>query len=236
MERAQHLESVGILAGGLAHDFNNVLSAVSGYITLTLSEEGVQETGRIRLQQMADALKKGAALVSRLMEFSRPHESQIRSVHINEVVTAAIELTRPLVKNGVQVKAELSDNLPAVQADPLKLEQVLVNLILNSLDAMPEGGELIFGTGLVRQHTFGRTTEEDKDFVLIDVADTGIGIPDDIQRNIFDPFFTTKRESKGVGLGLSSAQEIVRQHKGHIDLHSAPGAGTKFSVYLPVRG
>jgi signal transduction histidine kinase len=170
------------------------------------------------------------------MEFSRPHESQIGSVQVNEVVNAAIELTRPLFKTGVRVKAELSDNLPAVQADSLKLEQVFVNLILNSLDAMPEGGELIFGTGLVRQHTFGRTNEEDRDFVLIDVTDTGVGIADDIQRSIFDPFFTTKPEGKGVGLGLSSAQEIVRQHKGHIDLYSTAGAGTKFSVYLPVTG
>src|SRR5262249_29267979 len=236
VEQAQHLESVGILAGGLAHDFNNVLSAVSGYVALNLSEEGVQETNRIRLQQMAEALKKGAALVTRLMEFSRPHESQICSVQINEVVNAAIELARPLFKTGVRVKTELSENLPAVQADPLKLEQVLVNLILNSLDAMPDGGELTFGTGLVRQHRFGRTNEDDRDFVLVDVTDTGIGIPDDIQRSIFDPFFTTKLEGKGVGLGLSSAQEIIRQHKGHIDLQSAAGAGTKFSVYLPVGG
>lgn len=234
MERAQHLEAIGILAGGLAHDFNNILSVLSGSVALALNEEGAQEPSRTHLRRMAAALKKGAALVARLMQFSRTQESRVRSVQINEVVNSAIELARPLFRGRVRVKTELSDRLPAVQADPLRLEQVFVNLILNSLDAMPKGGKLTLGTGLVRQHTVGRTNEENKEFVLITVADTGIGIPDDIQHNIFDPFFTTKRHGKGVGLGLSSAQQIVRQHNGHIDVQSTPGAGTKFSVYLPV--
>jgi PAS domain S-box-containing protein len=235
MERAQHLEAIGILAGGLAHDFNNVLSAVSGNVSLALSDEGVQETTRTRLQQMAAALKRGAALVARLMQHSRAHGGQIRPVQINDVVNTALDLTRPLFKGRVKVNTELSNSLPAVPADSVRLEQVLVNLVLNSLDAMPEGGELTLGTKLVSEDKVedGRN-KGNRRLVLITVADTGIGIPEDIRHSIFDPFFTTKAKRKGVGLGLSSAQEIVREHHGRIDLQSTPGVGTTFSIYLPV--
>jgi two-component system, cell cycle sensor histidine kinase and response regulator CckA len=235
MERAQRIEEFGILAGGLAHDFNNILSVLSANVFLALSDEGVPETTRACLQQMDAALKSGAAQVSRLMGYSRTQEMRVRSVQINEVVNGALKLAHPVLKNRVRVKAEMSDSLPAVQADFSRLEQVLVNLILNAVDAMPEGGELTLGTKLVSSHGVHRRKHAGKEpFVLITVADTGIGIPEKHRPSIFDPFFTTKPGSKGAGLGLSSAQAIVRQHKGHIEVQSAPGAGTKFSIYLPV--
>jgi signal transduction histidine kinase len=122
-----------------------------------------------------------------------------------------------------------------VQADSSKLEQVLLNLILNALDAMPDGGELALCTELVSGDAVpcGKN-EEKKQFVLITVADTGIGIPENLRLSIFDPFFTTKPAGRGAGLGLSSARLIVRQHHGHIKVQSTPGAGTKFSIYLPL--
>ncbi len=235
MERAQRIEAVGVLAGGLAHDFNNILSVLSGNIVLALGDEGVQEVSRVRLHEMAVALKAGTALIARLMEYSRTQDTQIRSVQMNDVVNAALELARPLFKSGVRVKIEMSDDLPAVQVDFSRLEQVFVNLILNALDAMPEGGELTLCTELVsRDAVNGRKNEGKDQFVLISVADTGIGIPEKLRLSIFDPFFTTKPGGKGSGLGLSSAQAIVRQHNGHIEVQSTLGAGTKFSIYLPV--
>lgn len=235
LEKAQRIESFGILAGGLAHDFNNILSVLSGNIDLALGDEGVQEITRARLQTMRMALGKGTALALRLMQYSPKQDTQIRPIQINEVVNAALELVGPLVKNAVGVKTELSHRLPALQADSSQLEQVLVNLILNALDAMPDGGELALCTELVSGDAMpGGNNEEKKQFVLVTVADTGIGIPENLLLNIFEPFSTTKPTGVGTGLGLSSAQWIVRQHNGHIKVQSVPGAGTKFSIYLPV--
>ena len=234
IERTQRIEEFGVLAGGLAHDFNNILSVLSGNVALALSDED-PETTRLRLQEMAVALKTGATLVSRLKGYSPTQDIQVRSVQINEVVNAALELAHPLLKSRVRVKTEMSDSLPAMQADFSRLEQVLVNLILNAVDAMPEGGELTLGTKLVSSDALhGRKNEGNEQFVLITVADTGIGIPEKLRPSVFDPFLTTKPGGKGAGIGLSSAQAIVRQHNGHIEVQSTPGAGTKFSVYLPV--
>jgi two-component system, cell cycle sensor histidine kinase and response regulator CckA len=235
LEQVQHVEGFGILAGGLAHDFNNILSLLLGNIALALSDEGVQEITRSRLQEMTAAIEKGAALVVRLMQYSRKRDTPIGPVQINEVVSAVLELTRPLIKGHVHVKSEVSQFLPVVQADFSQLEQVLLNLILNALDAMPDGGELAISTELASGYAMpGEKNEEKKDFVVITVADTGVGIPDDLLLNVFAPFFTTKPIGVGAGLGLSSAQLIVRRHHGHIRVESAPGEGTKFSVYLPV--
>jgi signal transduction histidine kinase len=235
LEKAQRIESFGVLAGGLAHDFNNILSVLSGNIDLALGDEGVQEITRARLQKMRMASGKGTALALRLMKYSHKQDAQIRPIQINPVVNTALELVRPLVKNEVGVKTELSHRLPAVQADSSQLEQVLVNLILNALDAMPDGGELALRTELVSGDAMpGGNNEEKKQFVLVTVADTGIGIPENLLLHIFEPFSTTKPIGVGTGLGLSSAQWIVHQHNGHIKVQSVPGAGTKFSIYLPV--
>jgi two-component system, cell cycle sensor histidine kinase and response regulator CckA len=234
LERAQRIEEFGVLAGGLAHDFNNILSLLSGNVALALSDKD-PETIHLRLQEMAVALKTGGALVSRLKGYSPTEDIQIRSVQVNEVVNAALELAHPLLKSRVRVKTEMSDSLPAMEADFSRLEQVLVNLILNAVDAMPEGGELTLGTKLVSSAALhGRKNEGKQQFVLITVADTGIGISEKLRPSIFDPFFTTKPGGKGAGLGLSSARAIVHQHNGHIEVQSTPGSGTKFSIYLPV--
>ena len=235
LEQAQRIEACGILAGGLAHDLNNLLSILLGNLTLALGDEGVQEITRARLQEMQIALEKGTALVSRLMKYSRKQDTQIRPIQINEVVNAALELVRPLLKSEVGVRTQLSDHLPDVQADSCQLEQVFVNLIVNALDAMPDGGELSFCTELVSGDAIpGRNDEKKKQFVLVTVADTGIGIPENLLPHIFEPFSTTKPIGEGTGLGLSSAQLIVHQHNGHINVQSVSGAGTKFSIYLPV--
>lgn len=235
LEQAQRIEAIGILAGGLAHDLNNLLSIMSGNITLALGDEGVHEITHARLQEMQMALGKGSALVSRLMKYSRKQNAQIRPIQINGVVNAALELVRPLLRSEVGVRTQLSDRLPDVEADSSQLEQVFVNLILNALDAMPAGGDLSFCTELVSGDAIpGGNDEKKKQFVLATVADTGIGIPANLIPSIFEPFSTTKPIGVGTGLGLSSAQLIVQQHNGHINVQSVSGAGTKFSIYLPV--
>ena len=235
LEQAQRIEACGILAGGLAHDLNNLLSILSGNITLALGDEGVHQITHTRLREMQTALGKGTALVSRLMKYSRMQDTQIRPIQINEVVNAALELVRPLLKSEVDVRTQLSDRLPDVQADPSQLEQVLVNLILNALDAMPDGGDLSFCTELVSGDVIpGENDDKKRQFVLVTVADTGIGIPENLLPNIFEPFSTTKPIGAGTGFGLSSARLIVHQHNGHMKVQSVSGAGTKFSIYLPV--
>jgi len=236
LERLQRIEEFAVLTGGLAHDFNNILSAVSDNVALALGDEGVQEITRTRLQEVAAAMKKGATLVARLMQYGSVQDTELRPVQINEVVSSALELARPLIRSPVRVKTEMSHALPAVQGNSSRLEQVLVNLILNALDAMPEGGNLTLSTKLVSSVTGpGIKNERQTQSVLVTVADTGIGIPENIRRSIFDPFFTTKTTGKGHGLGLSSAQAIVRQHGGQIEVHSAPGAGTTFTIRLPAK-
>jgi signal transduction histidine kinase len=203
-------------------------------VALAAGDEGVQEITRTRLQEMAAALKKGGTLVARLIRYSSVQNLELRPVQINEVVCSALDLARPLIAGRVRVKSDLSHALPAVEGDPSRLEQVFVNLILNALDAMPEGGELALGSELIsRDAAPGKKNEGKKQFVLVTVSDTGIGIPENIQRSIFDPFFTTKADGRGAGLGLSSAQAIVRQHNGDIEVQSASGAGTTFRITLP---
>jgi two-component system, cell cycle sensor histidine kinase and response regulator CckA len=237
VERLQRIGEFAILAGGLAHDFNNILSVVSNNVALALGDEGIQEITRTRLEEMAAALKKGATLVGRLMQYSSVQDTTMRPLQINGVVSSALDLARPLIRSRVRVKIELAHALPAAQGDPSRLEQVLVNLILNALDAMPDGGELALCTTPVSSAAVpGNKDQGNKQFVLITVADTGIGIPENIRSSIFDPFFTTKPGGERAGLGLSSAQAIVRQHNGHIEVQSAPGAGTTFKIFLPVTG
>ncbi len=235
LEQAQRIEGVGLLVGGVAHDLNNMLSVLSENVALALTEVEEPEAVRARLQQMGTALEKGGALAKRLVNYSHAQKIEPHPIQINDIVNAALELARPLMKGRVNVKADLACCLPNVEADPSRMEQVLVNLILNALDAMPEGGELALYTELLTgDAVLGDKDEAKKQFVLITVVDTGVGIPENLQSSIFDPFFTTKPGGKGAGLGLSSACAIVRQHNGHIKVQSTPGAGTKFSIYLPV--
>lgn len=158
----------------------------------------------------------------------------MRTVQINEIVPGVLGLVQPLIREDILVKADLLDGIPPIHADPSQIEQVLVNLIVNALDAMPEGGELKISTG-VDDSAEALTSDAGLQSVFISVADTGTGIPEDLQSSIFEPFFTTKPEGQGTGLGLSSAYGIMRQHKGDIRVQSAAGAGATFVVSFPAQ-
>jgi len=238
LEQAQSTEAFGLIVGALAHDLNNMLSVISENIASLLADESVPETAQARLEQMTGALRRGGALATRLVRYRRTQELETRPVQINELVNIALKLVHPVLKDRVRVKAELG-SVPAVEVDSSRIEHVLVNLILNAVDAMPDGGELKLRTETVEPAAVIETDldedqrKRERSFVCITVADTGIGIPEKLQDKIFDPFFTTKPPGKGSGLGLASAYAIVRQHGGHIKVQSAPNAGAKFSIYLP---
>jgi signal transduction histidine kinase len=234
-ERFQRLESVGMLAAGLAHDFNNLLELVSGNAGIALTDPGVPEATRERLRQMSLAVKKGSYLVRRLIQFSHTGELRKHSVQINQVVETAVELVRPMIGSNVRLTVKLHPDLPSIEAAPREMEQVLVNLMLNALDAMPTGGELTVETKTSGPDAVTSHGERPEGFIAISVADNGVGIPENLQPMLFEPFFTTKPPGKGVGLGLATAYGIVRQHHGSIEVQSQPGTGTTFTIYLPVR-
>jgi len=229
------MEDVGAIAAGLAHNFNNILSTISLNVDVALMEEGVSESTRVRLQQISEASWKAVGLVKRLLQFSRRRELQVRPVQINWVVTEVLNLVHPILRN-LRVNTDLGQEIPELEVDPMEIEQVLVNMIVNAKDAMPEGGELTVSTQVETSKSAEATGETGiEQFVNITIADTGTGIPADIQSRIFEPFFTTKTAEKGTGLGLSSAYGIVQQHHGKITVSSELGKGTKFIVRLPVR-
>jgi signal transduction histidine kinase len=236
IEQCQRLESAGVLAAGLAHDFNNMLTVISENAALALTDPGVPEATRERLRQMSLAVKKGSDLVSRLVQFSHTRELQKRVVQMNQVVETAVDLVRPIVGNNVRLTVTLHPDLPSIEAARTEIEQVLVNLLLNALDAMPSGGELTVQTELAGPDAVSRHEgERAVGFIAISVADNGVGIPESLQAMIFEPFFTTKPPGRGAGLGLATAYGVVREHQGSIKVQSRPGAGTRFTIYLPVR-
>jgi two-component system cell cycle sensor histidine kinase/response regulator CckA len=233
----QRMETLGALAAGLTHDFNNVLNTITTNVALVKQNGGYSQQVGIRLDQISEAVNKAGGLIRRLMQFSRSQELHPRSLGVNEVVRDVLRLTQPLLRDNIRLTVDLAQELPAVYGDSSQIEQVLVNLIVNAVEAMPEGGQLKIATDCalpkqtdVRKESIPHKKQE---VVQISITDTGIGIPVEIQSAIFEPFFTTKPEGRGTGLGLSSAFGIIRQHGGKIEVKSVPGRGTTFTVSLP---
>jgi signal transduction histidine kinase len=231
----ERLEVVERLASGLLHDFNNMLSISSSSIALALVEPGLPQVTRAYLQQASVALQKGKALTRRLAHYNRREPIHVGPLQLNAIVVGALDLVRPLVDKRTQVNIELQSDLPMVEGDAAEIEQVMVNLIFNALDAMPEGGELTLRTQIAPRGPSSRgETYKPNEFVLISVADTGVGIPKHLHTRIFEPFFTTKPDGRGTGLGLSTAFAVVHEHGGDLEVQSSPGAGSTFSIYLPL--
>jgi two-component system, cell cycle sensor histidine kinase and response regulator CckA len=233
MRQFEQIESLGHLTRGLIHDLNNMFAVVSENLSLARTDEGVPQVTRDRLQQLELALKRGSGLVKKLAQFSA-HEYRPQPFEINRAVKTAAELARPLFGSRIRVNLALDPDLPMIEGDAAEIEQALVNLILNAVDAMPNGGELTLSTELERPAP-GQSGDRRGWFARVTVADTGVGIPDDVLPRIFEPFFTTKAEKRGTGLGLPTVYGIVQRHQGEIKVHSVPGQGTRFTIYLPVR-
>jgi two-component system, cell cycle sensor histidine kinase and response regulator CckA len=232
-EQLQRMETLATLAASLAHDFNNVLTIIASNVSLAMNDPKLAATTRNRIEQAEAASEKAAGLVKRLMEFSGTQRLKLQRIEINDVVSEVLRLAHSLFPSNISVSTDLQEGLPSIQADMAQLEQALLNLIVNAIDAMENGGRLIVSTSVRDRQTQSTNRESSRKFVVISVADTGMGIPSSIQGNIFEPFFSTKPSVKGAGLGLSSTYGIVRKHEGTIELESAPGTGTTFRILLP---
>jgi PAS domain S-box-containing protein len=236
LREAQKLESVGRLAGGVAHDFNNLLTVIVGYSDFVLSmlEEG--HPARTGIEEIHKAGERASALTRQLLAFSRRQVVQPRVLDLNAVIAEAGKMLNRLVGEDVEIATVLAPKLWPVLADPGLVEQVLMNLVVNARDAMPEGGRLVLETHNVlldqheaRQHHGMRPGPH----VLLSVSDTGVGMDAATRARIFEPFFTTKPLGTGTGLGLSTCYGIVTQAGGWIGAYSEPGRGSTFRIYLP---
>jgi PAS domain S-box-containing protein len=221
LRHAQKMEAVGQLAGGIAHDFNNLLTGILSYTDLVLEELRAGDPVVADLEQIRHAGQRAAALTRQLLAFSRRQVLQPHVLSLNNSVTELDAMLRRLLGADVTLDTELDPGLWDVLADPGQLEQVLVNLIVNARDAMPNGGRVIVATANAGSH------------VTLTVSDTGVGMDLATQARIFDPFFTTKEPGKGTGLGLSTVYGIVEQSGGYITVESAPAQGATFTIYLP---
>ena len=232
--KLQKVEVLRALAGGLAHNFNNMLSIINLSALACLESPGVGAEVSARLQQIADTSLQASALTKRLAQFSSSQQLKKRPASINQLIQHVVELMQPLLVDKIKVITNLHPDLPEVEVDSLEAEQVFYNLLLNARDAMPGGGQLTITTDMRgRPSDAGIRAKINKERVTITVSDTGSGIPESVLEHIFEPFFTTKQH--GTGLGLASAQGIVRQHGGDIKVHSRVGAGTKITIDFPVR-
>jgi len=237
--RAQKMEAIGKLAGGVAHDFNNVITIVTGYGQMLLEQVHDNTEMREEAQAILNAADRAAALAGQLLAFSRRQVIQPRVIDLNGLVRDFQRMLARVIGEDVELKTVLRPDLQPVEVDPGQMEQVLMNLVVNARDAMPGGGRITIETDhveldehYVRTHT-GVTPGH---YVLLAVSDTGEGMSADVRAHLFEPFFTTKERGRGTGLGLSTVYGIVKQHNGDIWVYSEPGRGSTFKVYVPRAG
>ncbi|HTZ27901.1 MAG TPA: PAS domain S-box protein [Streptosporangiaceae bacterium] len=243
LQQAQRLESLGQLAGGVAHDFNNLLGVITSYVAFIAEEvrhpehEGSGESVLSDLEQVQLAAERASALTHQLLAFARREVVQPRVLSLNEVVTGVMELLSRTLGEHVRVITELSDDLDVVLADPGQIEQILVNLAVNSRDAMTGGGTLTIETSNVNVDAAYAASRADLvpgRYAALKVSDNGAGMPQEVVDRAFEPFFTTKPKGEGTGLGLATIYGIVVQAGGNVRIYSEPGLGTTITVMLPV--
>jgi len=233
---AQRFESLGRLAGGVSHDFNNILTAIGGYASLLGMRFGLEDDARDQLKEIEVGVARASALTHQLLAFSRRQIVQAEVVDVNSVILSTVRMLERLVGSNIELVTDLSDRLRAVKIDQSQLEQILMNLAVNARDAMPDGGRIMIVTrnALLREEDLEKSwLVAPGPFVMLLFSDNGCGMSEDVRSQIFEPFFTTKQGGHGTGLGLATVFGIVKQYGGDIRVDSEPGEGTTFSVFLP---
>jgi two-component system cell cycle sensor histidine kinase/response regulator CckA len=235
LRQAQKMDAVGRLAGGVAHDFNNLLMVINGYTEVLLEQLEKASPMYHKVQSIQQAADRAATLTRQLLAFSRKQLLELKVVDVNTVIGDMERLLRPLIGENIELVTRLSTQTGHTRADAGQLEQVIMNLVVNAKDAMPEGGKLTVQSSdvTVRQNFSAHRFIQPGRYAVISVADTGHGMDTETQSRIFEPFFTTKEKGKGTGLGLSTVYGIVKQSSGYVFAESELGAGTTFYVYLP---
>ncbi len=234
--QSQKMDAIGRLAGGLAHDFNNILNVILGYGEQALETLGPDTTERRYVQRIVDAGNRAARLMQQLLAFSRKQVLQPRIMSLNAAVVEMEQLLERLAGEDIEISVKLDPDLGAIKADPTQMERVIMNLAVNAREAMPNGGKLMIETvnaELDVSYTSQHTPVVPGRYVMLAISDTGLGIDAEIQSKIFDPFFTTKGPGKGTGLGLSTVYGIVNQTGGYVWVYSEPDKGATFKLYFP---
>ena len=234
--QAQKMESLGMLAGGIAHDFNNLLTIISGYSQMLLPGLSEKSAERGTVEQILKASQRAADLTRQLLSFSRRQVVQPKTIELNSIVVGMSTMLRRIIGEHIDLTIEAGRGIGFVYADPGRIDQVIMNLVINARDAMPHGGKLLIETQdveLDESYAEKLLTVRPGHYVMLAVTDTGTGMDARTREQVFDPFFTTKEEGRGTGLGLSTVYGIVKQSGGAIDVYSELGFGTSVKVYFP---
>ncbi len=236
LTQAQKMESIGMMAGGVAHDFNNILAAILGYASFIKVKIPTDDPNFKYVETIERSAQRGAELTAQLLTFTRGGKQDIKPVNVNSIVRETVKIISSTFDKAISIETRLFDGLPFVQADEVQMQQLLMNLCVNARDAMPQGGTLSIETDMIMIHERDTTFymgAKAGNYVSLSITDTGIGMDKDTLDKIFDPFFTTKEKGKGTGLGLSMVYGVVKNHGGFEKVTSEPGKGTTFKIYFP---
>ncbi|MCH8305619.1 MAG: response regulator, partial [Candidatus Marinimicrobia bacterium] len=237
LQEAQRLEAVGQLAGGVAHDFNNHLAAITGYTELCLMNAEKDSQMAEDLRAILNRARKGANLVGQLLAFSRKQAVSIKAIDLNQIVEETLSFIQPLLGEDIILVQEFDGGIPDIQADPTAVDQIITNLCLNARDAMRGGGQLTISTKLVtidEKYRKSHINASIGSYVVLSVSDSGSGMDKKTLTRIYEPFFTTKQVGEGSGLGLSIVYGLIKQHRGFIECNSELGKGTEFKIFFPL--
>jgi signal transduction histidine kinase len=237
LRQSQKMDALGQLAGGIAHDFNNLLTIIRGYVSCLILEENPSADMQEALREIDAAADRAAKLTAQMLMFSRKKRLQPQALNLNEVVANLGVMLRRLLGEIISVQIQCPPAPLTLHADPVMIEQIILNLAVNARDAMPEGGQLVIRTAEVEitaEHLARNALARAGHFACISVVDTGCGIAPAALPHLFEPFFTTKEIGKGTGLGLATVYGIVKQHRGWIEVESEPGRGAEFKIFLPI--
>ena len=233
--QSQKMEAIGTLAGGIAHDFNNMLAGIQGNVEIVRHRLDAQHPHRKRLDTISQIVERGAKLTGQLLGYARGGQTDVREIDLSALIGDTLEMFGRTQRH-IRIQTHISPETPTVKGDPVQIEQVLLNLMINAVHAMPDGGQLFIETGAAVLSEGENLVYEvvPGHYAMLSVRDTGLGMDRKTQKQIFDPFFTTKERDQGTGLGLASTYGIVKNHKGYIEVYSEVGVGSQFNIFLPV--